>query len=133
MKKFQPKQLFLIDSVGALISAIMLGLVLTTFEEWFGMPSRALYLLALLAGLFFLYSYSRYRINSERWRPYLKVIAIINLLYCFLTLNLVVYFYSSLTVLGLVYFVGEIVIILALAVIELKTAARPIDQDQFSN
>ena len=52
LNKINPKKLFLIDSLGALISAVMLGLVLTRFEHIFGMPQNVLYFLSFIACTF---------------------------------------------------------------------------------
>jgi hypothetical protein len=119
-----PKKLFLIDSIGALLSAILLGLVLARFENIFGMPPKTLYALSFIACIFSIYSFLCFSGKIENWRPYLKIIAIANLLYCLLTIGLIIYFYQKLTVLGLIYFVLEIIIITILAMIELKTAAN---------
>jgi hypothetical protein len=44
-------------------------------------------------------------------RFYMKVIACANLLYCCLTAVLVINFYPSLSILGVSYFLGELVVI----------------------
>ncbi|MCB0589408.1 MAG: hypothetical protein KDD06_29250 [Phaeodactylibacter sp.] len=113
-----PQKLFLIDGLGALLSAVLLGVVLVQWEHAFGMPRQALYPLAAIAGLFAVYSLSCYWRLSENRRPYLRVIAVANLLYCCLSLALVVYFYSQLTVLGVAYFLVEIAVVLILAGLE---------------
>ena len=118
----EPRTLFLIDGVGALLSAFMLGILLPSFERIFGMPAPVLYLLAGMALVFALYSFTCYRRFGQHWRPFLKGIAIINLSYCALTLVLSFYHYTSLTLLGWIYFIVEIIIVVSLAFIELKTA-----------
>jgi thiol:disulfide interchange protein len=55
-----PKRLFLIDGLGAFLTAFMLGVVLANFESSFGMPLKTLYFLSFLAGLFCLYSFFCY-------------------------------------------------------------------------
>lgn len=125
IRNVTPKQLFLIDALGALVSAIMLGLVLTRFEATFGMPQEELRVLALLASIFFLYSFSCYLRTPANWRPFLRGIAIVNLLYCGLTIGLMVRLHDHITVLGYVYFVSEVMIIVVLARIELTATARP--------
>jgi hypothetical protein len=120
-----PKQLFLIDSQGALLSAFLLGVVLVHFEPLFGMPVNILYILALIAGIFFLYSFSCFLRQPEQWQPFLRGIAIANLSYCGLTLGLVLYLHQSLTTLGILYFVFEIIIVTMLALKELKTSFLP--------
>lgn len=124
MIKISPKKLFLLDGLGALFSAVMLGVVLTQFEGVFGMPQHVLYLLSFIACILCTYSLFCYGINVENHRFYLTIIGIANLLYCGLSLGFILYFYPKLTVLGLVYFILEKIIVIVLAFIELKTARR---------
>ncbi len=119
-----PKLVFLLDCLGALLSAFLLGVVLTSFEPIFGMPRQVLSGLAALAGLFAFYSFWNYRWFKENWRPYLRGIAIVNLLYCCLTAALVIYFRQELTRWGLLYFLLEMVVVLVLVVVEFWTAAK---------
>lgn len=119
-----PKRLFLLDSLGALLSAFLLGVVLPSFQPTFGMPHNVLYGLAALACLFAIYSFWNYRWFKENWRPYLRGIAIVNLLYCGLTAALVIFFRQELTRWGLLYFLLEMVVIIALVVLEFRTAAK---------
>ena len=116
------RQLFLVDGIGALISALMLGLVLTTWEPAFGMPSRILVPLALVAGVFAVYSLTCYSMN--RGPTFLLGIAVANTLYCGVTLTLVLALRESLTWLGVVYFVGEILVVSALVAAEFTVARR---------
>jgi uncharacterized membrane protein YsdA (DUF1294 family) len=116
------QKIFLIDGIGALVSAILLGIVLVALEPYIGMPPKVLYVLALLAGAFAVYSLTCHiRVKTNRGR-YLRIIAIVNLLYCCLTLGLVFYFREQVTIWGWLYFVGEIIIVSTLARMELKIA-----------
>ena len=119
-----PKLVFLLDCLGALLSAFLLGVVLTSFEPIFGMPRQVLYGLAALAGLFAVHSFLNYRWFKENWRPYLRGIAIVNLLYCCLTAALVIYFRQELTKWGLLYFLQEMVVIMVVVGLEFKTITR---------
>ncbi|MEP1095400.1 MAG: hypothetical protein ABJG78_09840 [Cyclobacteriaceae bacterium] len=119
-----PKVLFLLDGVGAFLSAILLGVVLVQFESVFGMPKPTLYFLALFPCIFLLYDLWCYFQIKRNGGIYIKVIAIANLLYCCLSIGLVVYHFQQLTQLGLIYFLLEFVIILFLVRIELKIAAK---------
>ena len=119
-----PQKLFLVDSLGALLSAILLGLVLTRFEKTFGMPQNELYILAVIPCIFTMYSFLCFLSKTKNWRPLMKIIATANFLYCCLTAGLMVYFYEKLTVLGLIYFILEIIIVISLAFIEWKTASH---------
>lgn len=118
-----PNKLFLTDSIGALLSALLLGLLLARLEDTFGMPQKVLYFLSCVAFIFSIYSFSCYLRKIENWRPYLKLIAMANLVYCCITIGLVIYFYQKLTLLGLVYFFAELIVVVILILIELKTAA----------
>lgn len=114
------KQLFLIDGIGAVISAFFLGVILVQLEALIGMPENVLYPLAALAVIFACYSLSCYFISPTKWRLYLKIIATVNTLYSFLTLGLVLYHYTNLTILGLAYFIAEILILIGLIRAEIK-------------
>lgn len=124
LEKISPRQLFLIDCLGALVSATMLGIVLVYFENFFGMPKETLYWLAALAALFAVYSFFCYMLQPEQWQLFMRIIAIVNLSYCCLTIACMFIFREQLTVLGFAYFIGEIIIILVLASFELKMASN---------
>lgn len=128
LNNIHPKKLFLLDSIGALLSALLLGIVLVRFESTFGMPRQALYPLAFIACIFSIYSFICFLSITENGRPYIRVIAIANLIYCCITMVLVCYFYQQLNILGLIYFLLELVVILLLVIIELKTASALNDE-----
>ena len=118
-----PKKLFLIDSAGAFITAILLYVVVRTFNPYFGMPAEKVSVLSIIALLFCIYSMICFLLLKDNWKLFLKIISIANLFYCCSTMSLIIYYYPVLTILGVVYFSGEILIISALAFIEWKTAA----------
>ena len=122
----KPKTLFLIDGFGAVLSAFSLGVVLVHFEASFGMPKAVLYPLALAACGFALYDFICYFLFPSNWSIFLKGIALMNLLYCFVSIYLVLLHYPELTTLGLLYFFLEFVILFLLIGIEYKTATKPI-------
>jgi len=122
MNKFNPRKLFLIDGLGAIVSAFMLGVILTKFENIFGMPRRVLYFLALIPCIFAVYDFGVIFRNLANWGPPLKAIAIANLIYCGISVGFVIHHYQKLTGLGLIYFILEILIVIILSSIELKTA-----------
>lgn len=115
-----PKKLFLIDGVGAFITTFSLGVTLTSFESYFGMPLKILYILSVIAGIYAVYSFCCHFFLTMDWQPYLWTIAVANFVYCCLTAGLLFYFYQRLTVLGVAYFLLEILIIGGLVTIELK-------------
>ncbi|MHA7059631.1 hypothetical protein ACWGOQ_0020565 [Aquimarina sp. M1] len=121
--KKKPKQLFLIDGLGALLTLFFLIAMSTIFQEYIGMPETALYFLAMIALIYTVYSFScYYLLNPRNWKPLLKIIAFANLVYCFLTIGCTYHFYQSLTTLGLFYFILEILLVLVLIYLEFITA-----------
>ena len=106
------------------MSALLLGVVATSLADSFGMPSSVLYLLASVAVMFAVYSFSCYFFVVSDQSFYLRIIAIANLVYCLLTVGIVVYFYPQLTGVGLIYFGLEIMIIIGLVMMELKACSK---------
>jgi hypothetical protein len=116
-----PKTTFLIDSLGAFLTASILLSVQWRFQEYFGMPPEILSLLTIIAFTFTIYSFLCFLFLKKKWRIFLKAIVIANLLYCCLTTGLIIYYRSLLTTIGLTYFIAEIVVIGGLVFIEYKT------------
>jgi len=114
------KKLFLLDGIGAIISAFLLGIVLVKLEHLFGIPKSALYVLAALPCLFAIYDFYCYFKVEKYLGKYLKAIAIVNLLYCILSIGFALYHFQEITYLGWSYIIVEIIIVVALAIIELK-------------
>ena len=117
-----PKKIFLIDSIGAFVSAALLFLVLPYFELELGLPKKIFYTLFLFAFIFSIFSFICYRGVDKSWRKYLKIISVANFLYCILTLILLSLYHNSITILGLIYFIVEIIIISCLALLEFRVA-----------
>ncbi|MCU0354877.1 MAG: hypothetical protein MUD08_14245 [Cytophagales bacterium] len=119
-----PKGVFLTDGAGALLTAFLLGVVLASFENTFGMPRNVLYFLSVLGCVYAAYSICCCLLVTDNWRFYLKIIAIANLLYCCLTAALVVFFYKHITIWGLTYFLSEIAVIIVLVRVEFMLISR---------
>jgi len=113
-----PKKLFLLDGFGALLSAFLLGVVLVKFESIFGIPQKTLYFLAFLPCVFAIYDFYCYFKINENLDYFLKIIASVNVTYCFISLGLAFYHYQKLTYLGWSYILLEIVIVLIIAYVE---------------
>ncbi|MEM8508622.1 MAG: hypothetical protein AAF717_12370 [Bacteroidota bacterium] len=105
-----PKTLFLIDAVGALFSAFMLGVVLVQFESIFGIPQAALYLLSIIPCFFVLYDLACYSFIKNTYGPFLKLLALLNGSYCILSLGLAVVYSDKITIYGWCYLLIEIAI-----------------------
>ena len=117
-----PKKLFLIDSIGAFLTAFILFAILSRYEERFGMPRKVLYVLSVMACIYAIYSIYCYYFIEHPWQHFLKIIGIANLLYCMLTIGLVIAYHQSITILGFIYFLLEISVIGCLVIIELKAS-----------
>ena len=121
-KKFSlnPKKIFLVDGVGAFLTAFILYVIMNRYNEYFGIPQTTLTCLCVIALVFSLYSITCFFTLKGKWQPFLKAIIAANLLYCCLTAGLVLYSYSNLMALGVAYFSIETMIILGLVFIEFK-------------
>ncbi|WP_428742277.1 hypothetical protein [Tenacibaculum sp.] len=117
-----PKKLFLIDGLGAFVSAFLLGVVLVKFESIFGIPPSTLYLLAILPVFFAFYDFYCYQKKDSKQKQFLKWIALMNLLYCSLSIGAALYHLETITRLGWIYISGEVIIIIILSITELITA-----------
>ena len=119
-----PNLLFLIDGIGALISAFMLGGVLVYFQSFIGMPTKILHILAILPIFYSIFSFWNFRRKPKKWKLFLKGIAVANIFYCCLTSAILVVCAQKITALGCIYFITEILIILLLVTLEWKTASN---------
>ena len=117
----KPKTIFLVDGLGAFATASILFIVQWRFQEYFGMPEERLSLLSMIAIAFAVYSFSCFLFLNRNWRIFLKAIMTANLLYCCLTTGLGIYYYSTLSIVGLTYFLAEIAVIVGLVYIEFQT------------
>lgn len=115
-----PRRLFLVDGLGAVVTAAF-GVAVAQLEETFGMPPDAMYVLSALGCVFAIYSLTCSFSNPRDWQPYLRVIAIANVAFCCITAGLVVYFHERLTSLGFAYFAVEWLVIGAVVWVELRT------------
>jgi hypothetical protein len=128
----KPNVLFLMDSLGALLTAFSLFVILRNFNEYIGMPKTILSYLALIAICFCIYSAACFFFVKKHWALFIRGVSISNLLYCTLTIGLVIVNSPFITVMGLSYFLAEIAIICSLVYIELKVASA-IKQNRLEN
>lgn len=120
----RPRHVFLLDGFGALLSALLLVFLIAPFDAVFGMPPEIAYNLSFPAFGFAVYSLGCYLLNFELWKPFMRLIALANALYCCITFALVIALYRSLSKLGVAYFLGEIVIVFAVIGIEIWVVRR---------
>ncbi|WP_106793447.1 hypothetical protein [Aquimarina sp. Aq78] len=119
-----PKRLFLIDGLGALLSAFLLGIVLVRLESIFGIPAKALYILAFFPCVFAIYDFYCYLRVKKNQKFFLTAIALMNLIYCFISIGITFQHHQKITAFGWGYIIVEIIILIVLINIELKTASK---------
>ncbi|MFT4526126.1 MAG: hypothetical protein ACI85F_002290 [Bacteroidia bacterium] len=124
LNNLTPKALFAIDGMGALTSAIFLGLILPPFQELIGMPLNRLHILAIIPCWFAVYDFGCYLFAPGDKRSFLKMIAFANLAYCLFSLALIGQHYQELTTMGLTYFLLEVSIITVLVFVEIKVSFK---------
>lgn len=117
------RRLFLIDCLGALLTAFLSGIVLVQLETLFGMPRKVLYVLAVIALIYAAYSACCWFFATANLRFFLRIIAIANGVFCLLTVALLIVYRERLTGFGLAYFVAEICVILGLIYVEWRNAS----------
>ncbi|MDB4655585.1 hypothetical protein OAE48_01935 [Flavobacteriales bacterium] len=122
MKTLSARQLLFVDGIGAIISAIMLGMVFPHFQQYVGMPITELYLLASLPIAFAVFDLYWLSFRAGNERTGLMLIAFSNMAYSLLSMLLVVVNFELLTALGLSYFIIELLVLAALVAFELKIA-----------
>lgn len=86
------------------------------------MPKTVLTYLSVIAICFCIYSTACFLFLKGSWSPFIRLIGIANLLYCALTIGILIKYYPVLTTIGAIYFLIEIVIICGLSYIELNVA-----------
>lgn len=119
-----PKKLFLIDGVGAMLSAFLLAGVLPMFEDRIGLPLDMLYSLSILPFIYSLYSLSCSFFVTRNWKFFFRIIAIANLFYCCVTIVVMILFFPQLTFIGLIYFVLELIVVACLVAVEFSFGVR---------
>ncbi|OWU92822.1 MULTISPECIES: hypothetical protein [unclassified Flavobacterium] len=119
-----PKMLLLADSLGALLSALLLWALMQDFSPAAGMPKNALSLLLGASLCLWLYSGACFLLVKEKWAFFIRTLSAANCFYCLAALLMAIIHRKNLTFFGAVYFSGETALILALAWIELRTAGR---------
>lgn len=117
-----PKTIFLVDSIGAFLSAFCLMIISRFYSNYFGINPSTFQLLTILPILFCIYSACCYLLIKRSFKSFILIIAIANFLYCLITLVLMFTLYSELTILGLSYFVIELMIIALIISIEFKVS-----------
>jgi len=120
--KLKAKKYLMIDGIGALISSLLLLLAVVKFQSFLGIPHTALYILLPIPLLFVLYDFICYFNATYDHCSCLKRIAYANLMYCCLSFGFAIYHRTELTIYGWIYVVNECLVLIVLAMLELKIA-----------
>ncbi len=120
----QPRKLFLADSLGAALSTGVLVSVLSCFSASFAIPERALICLVIPAAVLCICSMACFLFLKDNYAPFIGAIALANLLYCMLTVLLLLRYLSDVTSLAVMYFSMEAALIGGLVYIELSVMKR---------
>lgn len=116
------RNIFLLDGLGAMFSALLIGVVLRYFNEYIGMPKEVLFPFAAVACIFAVYSLACHFNPPTKWQSYLIFITIANTIYCLVSVGFVIYHFENLTTLGRAYFFLEIIVIGLLVLTEFRLA-----------
>ncbi len=119
-----PRTTFLLDSVGGLLTAVMLCLVLPSFQPAVGMPREALVTLGAFGVVYGSYSACCFLFVKTRWRRALAVIIFANALYCVVSVLAVWAHRDIITSLGVAYFVVELCVMAAVIALEMSVFVR---------
>lgn len=119
-----PRTIFLVDSIGAALTTLLLFFVLRNFNDYFGIPKYILTYLAIIALTFCVYSTTCFFLLKDSLTPFIRVISIANITYSVLTIVFLYIYRNELTRLGIAYFSVEITIIISLVYLELKIASH---------
>ena len=117
----KPKKVFLIDFFGAILTAFFTGIVLVYFENYFGMPKKALYFLSSLACFFAIYSGLNFIYFDKHKAGFLlKIIVTANSFYMLSSFYFIIKYFEELTRLGLSYFFIEKIVLIFVIYMEIK-------------
>lgn len=119
-KKY-PEKLILMDAVGALISAIFLGVIMVQLNRYFLVPNDVLFLLTIFPVFFFVVDLIFLFAFKNLIRKGLRLVAFLNLMYCLVSFAQVLKL-DTLALMAYVYFSIEIVLLICLSYIQFKTA-----------
>lgn len=118
-----PNRIFLLDALGALLTALLLFGILAQLEQYFGVPRKIVYLLAVIAFGISIYSFLCYRYVKLNSKPWLRLLIILNSLYVLISVGMLIQFSPSIRYLGWLYFTLELVVIGFIIRMEYKVQA----------
>lgn len=116
----QPKNILLLDGIGAIVSTIILFIIYFFYRKTFGLEEKMFFPLAVFAVSLSIFSISCFCFLSKNFIKLLKIISVANLVYCLLILIFLINFEKELTIVGKIYFSVELIVISLLVFLEIK-------------
>jgi hypothetical protein len=117
------RQLFAVDAAGAFLTMILLLGVVRPLHAWMGLPPFVPLLLACIAIGLLVASGSCYLWVRQRLPMWYTAIGLGNVAYCIIAITILATCCPGITLWGILWFAGELLIILALAAVELRIIA----------
>lgn len=115
--RLNEKNIFLLDGIGAILSACFTGLILIRYSLFLGINVSTLQNLALLPTVYAFYSLSCYFFASKT-KPWMLLTTIgANLFYCLISLSLIL-FRERITWRGQLLLAAEIIVVLLVVLLE---------------
>ena len=118
-----PKQLFLLDSMGGLASAVVPLLILGIFDSHFRLARELLIAMSLTGFVFGSYSFLCALKIQSRWMFFLKILVLANSTYLFSIMAYTAVYFSSLSQLGLAYLLIDHLVLISVIALELAVIA----------
>lgn len=120
INKFNNKNIYLLDAIGALISACLLLFIITFFSTQFSIPTSFVHGLIIMSFMMSIHSFLAYTFSKKYWRSYLKYIALINVNYSIVTFACCISLNYDLTLMVPIYFALEATVLILLSYVEIK-------------
>lgn len=118
-KKISLKQILWIDGGAALLAGVIILLFSSRLSVFFNLPENLLNTQAIITLVYALYSISLARRKTHPKRL-VYLLAIANFAYALFVTGLVLYFFRTATIYGLIYLIAEALFIGILAFLEWK-------------
>lgn len=115
--RLNKRTVFLLDGIGAALSALSTGIVLPNFSNQLGIPPKTLYLLTTFPLLYFFFSLSCYFLVQEIRKWMLGAILLGNGLYCIISVGIIV-FSPNMNTYGTLVLTLEILVVIVVMWIE---------------
>ncbi len=118
--KKHPRRIFVFDGLGAIITIFFLKIVLVQLNDLVGIPISTLKILASLPMLFLLMDVVGYVFYDRIGLTSLTLIILMNISYCFVSLYFGWLDVASITWLGWMYLIVEIIVLIGVVLLEIR-------------